>query len=101
MYHWIMWIRRYLPSHTWKVWIWLQREFLPLTGYFSCFAGIVKNETVSEEFFHELDKPNGGSMVAKVLIEDCTEVHLYVGRQSTVHTRIRGFPLTWVSARIW
>ena len=40
----------------------------------------VKNETVSEEFFHELDKPNGGSMVAKVLIEDCTEVHLYVGK---------------------
>ena len=33
-----------------------------------------------EEFFHELDKPNGGSMVAKVLIEDCTEVHLYVGK---------------------
>ena len=40
-------------------------------------------------------------MVAKVLIEDCTEVHLYVGRQSTVRTRIRDFPLTWVSARIW
>lgn len=40
----------------------------------------VKNETVSEEFFQELDRPNGGSMVAKVLIEDCTEVHLYVGK---------------------
>ena len=40
----------------------------------------VKNETVSEGFFEELDKPNGGSMVAKVLIEDCTQVHLYVGK---------------------
>lgn len=40
----------------------------------------VKNETVSEQFFEELDKPNGASMVAKVLIEDCTEVHLYVGK---------------------
>ena len=40
----------------------------------------VKNETVSEDFFEELDKPNGGSMVAKILIEDCTEVHLYVGK---------------------
>ncbi|MCD8224621.1 MAG: serine/threonine-protein phosphatase [Clostridiales bacterium] len=39
-----------------------------------------KNETVSEEFFLELDKPNGASMVAKMLIEDCTELHLYVGR---------------------
>ena len=40
----------------------------------------VKNETVSEDFFLELDKPNGASMVAKMLIEDCTELHLYVGR---------------------
>lgn len=39
-----------------------------------------KNETVSEEFFLELDKPNGASMVAKMLIEDCTELHLYVGK---------------------
>ena len=40
----------------------------------------VKNETVSEDFFLELDKPNGASMVAKMLIEDCTELHLYVGK---------------------
>ncbi|MDD6073793.1 MAG: serine/threonine-protein phosphatase, partial [Clostridium sp.] len=31
-------------------------------------------------FFHELDKHNGASMLAKMLIEDCTELHLYVGR---------------------
>lgn len=40
----------------------------------------VKKETVSEDFFLELDKPNGASMVAKMLIEDCTELHLYVGK---------------------
>ena len=40
----------------------------------------VKNETVSEDFFLELDKPNGASMVAKMLIEDCTELPLYVGK---------------------
>ena len=40
----------------------------------------VKNETVSETFFLELDKQNGASMVAKMLIEDCTELHLYVGK---------------------
>lgn len=39
-----------------------------------------RNETVSEDFFLELDKKNGGSMVAKMLIEDCTELHLYVGK---------------------
>ena len=40
----------------------------------------VNIETVSEDFFLELDKPNGASMVAKMLIEDCTELHLYVGK---------------------
>jgi len=40
----------------------------------------VKNETISEDFFLELDKPNGASMVAKMLIEDCTELHMYVGK---------------------
>ena len=40
----------------------------------------VKNETVTEDFFLELDKPNGASMVAKMLIEDCTELEMYVGR---------------------
>ena len=49
-------------------------------GVLQLLRRYVKNETVSEEFFQELDKPNGGSMVAKVLIEDCTEVHLYVGK---------------------
>lgn len=42
-----------------------------------CYA---KNETVSESFFLELDKQNGASMVARMLIEDCTELHLYVGK---------------------
>lgn len=40
----------------------------------------VKNEAVAEGFFEELDQPNGGSMVAKMIIEDCTELHLYVGK---------------------
>ena len=40
----------------------------------------VKNESVTEEFFLELDKPNGASMVAKMIIEDCTELQLYVGK---------------------
>ena len=40
----------------------------------------VKNESVTEEFFLELDKSNGASMVAKMIIEDCTELQLYVGK---------------------
>ena len=40
----------------------------------------VKKESVVEDFCEELDKPNGASMVAKMIIEDCTEIHLYVGR---------------------
>lgn len=39
-----------------------------------------KNEAIAEAFFEELDKPNGASMVAKMIIEDCTEIHLFVGK---------------------
>ncbi|SET96704.1 Stage II sporulation protein E (SpoIIE) [Lacrimispora sphenoides] len=39
----------------------------------------VMNESVTEDFFLELDKPNGASMVAKMIIEDYTELKLYVG----------------------
>lgn len=39
---------------------------------------------VDEEFFMELDKENGGSMVAKIIIEDCTDLHLLVGRAINV-----------------
>ncbi len=39
----------------------------------------VMNDSVTEDFFLELDKPNGASMVAKMIIEDCTELKLYVG----------------------
>ena len=34
---------------------------------------------LSPEFFSELDKKNGASMIAKILIEDCTELHMFVG----------------------
>lgn len=40
----------------------------------------LQNESVTEEFFLELDKPNGASMVAKAIIEECTELNLYVGK---------------------
>ncbi len=31
------------------------------------------------EFFEELDKDNGASKLTKLIIEDCTELHLFVG----------------------
>lgn len=53
---------------------------LTLNRVLALLKRYVKNETVSEDFFMELDKPNGASMVAKMLIEDCTELHMYVGK---------------------
>lgn len=38
----------------------------------------VKDE-FDEEFFAELDADNGASRLAKLLIEECTELHLFVG----------------------
>lgn len=35
---------------------------------------------VDEQFFMELDKNNGGSMIAKVIIESCTDLTLLVGK---------------------
>ncbi len=40
-------------------------------------------------------KNNGASMLAKILIEDCTELNLYVGKPLTALTRIRDSPLIW------
>lgn len=37
-------------------------------------------EDVSIAFFEELDKENGASKMARLLIEDCTTVHLFVGK---------------------
>ena len=37
------------------------------------------SEDVSVEFFEELDKNNGASRIARILIEDCTTVQLFVG----------------------
>lgn len=37
------------------------------------------SEDVSVEFFDELDRENGASRMARILIEDCTTVYLFVG----------------------
>lgn len=52
----------------------------------------IKNESVVEDFFEELDKPNGGSMVAKMIIEDCTQLNLYVGKAINVAYQNPGLP---------
>ena len=74
---WTMWIRRYRPSEGVDL---VTEGVLTLNRVVQLLRRYAKNETVSETFFEELDKNNGASMVAKILIEDCTEVHLYVGK---------------------
>ncbi|WP_343209571.1 SpoIIE family protein phosphatase [Anaerolentibacter hominis] len=36
--------------------------------------------SVDESFYDELDKQNGGSMLAKLLLEECTDVNMFVGK---------------------
>jgi len=36
-------------------------------------------EDVDESYFLELDKDNGGSQVAKLIVEDCSVLHMFVG----------------------
>lgn len=35
---------------------------------------------VDEKFFEQLDERNGASMVAKMIIEECTNLHIFVGK---------------------
>lgn len=37
-------------------------------------------EDVDESYFLELDKENGGSQVAKLIVEECSVLHMYVGK---------------------
>jgi hypothetical protein len=37
-------------------------------------------DEINEVFFDELDKENGGSMIAKQIIEDCSILNLFVGK---------------------
>ena len=39
-----------------------------------------RDDEIDEAFFIELDKPNGASMLAKLLIEQCADLHLFVGK---------------------
>ena len=39
-----------------------------------------ERDEVDEAFFLRLDEKNGASMVAKNIIENCTDLHLYVGK---------------------
>lgn len=38
------------------------------------------DDDVDDEFFLELDRDNGGAQIAKLIIEDCSVLHMYVGR---------------------
>jgi len=38
-----------------------------------------KPEGINEAFFKQLDEANGASEIARIIIEDCTEVTMYVG----------------------
>lgn len=53
---------------------------LTLSRVVTLLKRFIEEKDPDLEFFRELDKKNGASMLAKILIEDCTELHLHVGR---------------------
>ena len=45
-----------------------------------------ENDDFDEAFFDELDADNGASKLAKLIIEECTELNLFVGKaMNTAH----------------
>ena len=53
---------------------------LTLNRAVSILTRYVENKDLSRGFFEELDKNNGASMIARMLLEDCTDLHLFVGK---------------------
>lgn len=52
---------------------------LTLSKTVSLLKQYTKDE-IDLEFFEELDKENGASMLTKIILEECTEVELFVGK---------------------
>lgn len=57
---------------------------LTLNRAVSLLKRYVESPEPDDSFFAELDKANGGSQIAKVLIENCTDLNLLVGRAVNV-----------------
>ena len=47
---------------------------------------------IDEDFFDELDKDNGGSQIAKLIIEDCTVLNMFVGKAMNEAHQNTGLP---------
>lgn len=47
---------------------------------------------IDEHFFDELDKENGGSQIAKLIIEDCTVLNMFVGKAMNEAHQNTGLP---------
>ncbi len=50
------------------------------------------DNSIDEAFFDELDKDNGGSRIAKLIIEDCTVLNLFVGKTINEAHQSTGLP---------
>lgn len=50
------------------------------------------NDDVDENFFLELDKDNGGSQIAKIIIEQCTDLSFFVGKTINAAHQNPGLP---------
>lgn len=50
------------------------------------------DDDLDENFFLELDQDNGGSKIAKMIIEDCTELNMFVGKAINAAHQNPGLP---------
>lgn len=49
-------------------------------------------DNIDENYFLELDEKNGGSLVARMLIEECTHLKMYVGKAMNMAHQNPGLP---------
>ncbi len=47
---------------------------------------------ITDEFFDSLDADNGAAMIAKILVEECTDLHMFVGKAMNAAHQNAGLP---------
>lgn len=66
---------------------------LTLSRALSLMQEFEDSENLSTDFFAKIDNKDGGAMVAKMIIEECTELHLFIGTAVNAAYQNPGLPV--------
>ena len=53
------------------------------------------NKEADSFYFHRLDEENGAAMIAKMLLEECTDLHVFIGKAINPAHQNPDLPITF------